>query len=582
MTPSRFTGTPVSDGMATGVLYLADVAAHADASADQVAAAFAAVAADRTALASQLRAQGREQEAGIVEVAALIAADSVLVIPAIAAVRAGTDAITAIRQTAETQAAMLAGLDSPELAERAGDVRQVAQAVLEHLAGGMPARPDGDFILVRREVAAADLIELADEGLAGAVSVAGGASSHAAIIARGLGLPMLTGVDAGVLAAVPGQQALLDCAAGILTTGPTEAELAGVRDRVAPVSRPATVAAGPAAGVAPAGTAAWPPAVAPAGTGQQTATAHQTGTGPQMAAAAAWTADGQQIVILCNVASAAETRRGLAEGAAGVGLLRTEIAFTGATSWPTAAQHERQLGPILSLLTGRPATVRLLDFSGDKIPPFLPPGRPGLAELLGHPAALADQLRVALTAGQDTELGILIPMVSALAEVAIVRGAVDGIAAQLTVQAPRIGIMVELAATAAAAETFARHVDFFSIGTNDLSGQVLGLGRLDPSAGPGLAAEPRVLQLIAQVTDAAADARIPVSVCGDSAADQRVLPLLIGLGVRVVSVPAAKVSQVRDWVGRLDTGACAAIAAKALTSSSAQENWELVQRADLS
>ncbi len=543
MTPSRFTGTPVSEGTAAGALYVADVTASADASADQVAAAFAAVAMDRTALATQLRAQGREHEADIVSVAALIAADPALVAPAVAAVQAGADAVTAVRQAAETQAAVLAGLDSPELAERAGDVRQIGQAVLEQLAGGKPDRPDGDFILVRREVAAADLIELADEGLAGAVSVAGGASSHAAIIARGLGLPMLTGVDVAVLSSAGGQQALLDCGAGVLTVDPAATELAAAR----------------------------------------TAAGQQGNSGQQVSPdGRAWTADGRQVIILCNVASAAETRRGLAAGAAGVGLLRTEIPFTAAADWPTAGQHAQQLGPILSLLGGRPATVRLLDFSGDKIPPFMPPGRTGLSELLGHPAALADQLRAALIAGHNTELAILIPMVATLAEVAIVRAAIDGLAAELAAHPPRLGIMVELAATAAAASTFAAHVDFFSVGTNDLTGQVLGLDRLDPSAGPGLAADPRVLELVGHVVDAADAAGISVSVCGDSAADLRVLPLLIGVGVRVLSVPAAKVSQVRDSVSRLDTGACAAVAAKALTSSTAQENWELVRRAELS
>jgi len=538
MTSARFTGTPVSDGAAVGTLYMADVNAPAAASADEVAAAFAAVAADRAALAGQLRSQGREQEADIVAVAALIAADPVLVGPAIAAVRAGTDSIAAVRSAADAQAAVLASLDSPELAERAGDIRQIGQAVIEYLAGGTPEPPGGDFILVRREVAAADLIELADKGLTGAVSLAGGASSHAAIIARGLGVPMLTGVDPAALAVTSGRPALLDCGAGELTVEPTAAALARVQ-----VS---------------------------------------AGTGPHASAAAARTADGEQVQIFCNAASAAETRRGLAEGAVGVGLLRTEIPFTAATAWPTAAQHERQLGPILSLLRGRPATVRLLDFSGDKIPPFLAPGRPGLAELLDHPAALADQLRVALTAGKDTELAILIPMVSTVAEVTTVRNAIDAITAEVRVPAPRLGIMVELAATAAAAETFAGLVDFISIGTNDLAGQVLGLGRLDPSAGPGLAADPRVLGLIGHVADVAAEARISVSVCGDAAADERVLPLLIGLGIRVLSVPAARVGVVRHWISQLDAGACAAMVAKALTSSSAQENWELVLGADVS
>jgi phosphoenolpyruvate-protein kinase (PTS system EI component) len=483
-----------------------------------------------------------------------MAADAVLVDPAVAAVRSGADATTAVTAAAEAQATMLAGLDSPELAERAGDVRQVAQAVLEQLAGGRQDRPHGDFILVRRDVAAADLIELAEHGLAGAVSVSGGASSHAAIIARGLGLPMLAGVDEAVLALAAGQLGLLDAAACALTINPTRADLAALAThRQALAERPYSRQVR-----------------------SQNPQAAGTGGG------SAWTADGLQVVILCNVASAAETRRGLAEGAAGVGLLRTEIAFTGAPGWPTRAQHDAQLAPILSLLARRPATVRLLDFSGDKIPPFLRSGRPGLAELLEHPAALSDQLRAALSAGRDTELAILIPMVGSIAEVAAVRTALTEVAAELGASLPPLGIMVELAATAAAAESFAAEVDFFSIGSNDLTGQVLGLTRLDPSAGPRLAADPRVLGLIGHVVDAAAAAGISVSVCGDAAADPVVLPLLLGLGVRMVSVPAARVSQVRDWISALDAGACAALAAKALAVSSAPEAWELVQRADLS
>jgi phosphoenolpyruvate-protein kinase (PTS system EI component) len=579
----HFTGTPVSEGSAAGLLYLADVRPVGAVSAEQVAAAFAAVAADRSALAELLRAEGRDEEAGIVGVAALMAADSVLVDPAVAAVRSGADATTAVIASAEAQAAVLAGLDSPELAERAGDVRQVAQAVLEQLAGGGQDRPDGDFILVRREVAAADLIELAEHGLVGAASVAGGASSHAAIIARGLGLPMLAGMDEAVLALPPGQRALLDSAAGVLTISPARGDLAAPATHLqAPDMRAnsrqarSRRAQAAQAQVATARTGAAPAAQARGAEPRAAGGTAETGT------MNARTADGLQVVILCNVASAAETRRGLAEGAAGVGLLRTEIAFTAAPAWPTWAQHDTQLAPILGLLAGRPATVRLLDFSGDKIPPFLPPGRPGLAELIEHPAALRDQLRAALSAGRDTELAILIPMVGATAEIAAVRTAVTEVASELGASMPRLGIMVELAATAAAAESFAGEVDFFSIGTNDLAGQVLGLSRLDPSAGPRLAADPRVLSLIGHVVDAAAAAGISVSVCGDAAADPVVLPLLLGLGVRVVSVPAATVSRVRDWIGALDVGACAALAARALAVSSAPQAWELVRHAGLS
>src|SRR6185437_7580875 len=141
--------------------------------------------------------------------------------PAVAAVAGGTGAADAILAAAEAQASVLAGLPVPELAERAGDVRQVGQAVLGRLAAaGAPPHPEGDFILVRREVSPADLIELSGDGLAGAVSVAGGGSSHAAIIARGLGLPMITGVDVAVLAAPGGQPAVLDAVAGELRVGP--------------------------------------------------------------------------------------------------------------------------------------------------------------------------------------------------------------------------------------------------------------------------------------------------------------------------------------------------------------------------
>ncbi len=219
-------GTPVSDGIAAGRLYLADIRLAARATPSQVRAAFAAVAADRGALAEGLRAAGRADEADIVGVAALMAADPLLVDPAVAAVAEGVDAATAVINAAEAQASILAGLGNADLAARAGDVRQVAQAVLEQLAGGQAGSPTGEFILVRREVAAADLIELAEHGLTGAVSVAGGASSHAAIIARGLGLPMLAGADEAVLSLAPDRLALLDAVSGQLILDPAADQLA--------------------------------------------------------------------------------------------------------------------------------------------------------------------------------------------------------------------------------------------------------------------------------------------------------------------------------------------------------------------
>jgi phosphoenolpyruvate-protein kinase (PTS system EI component) len=542
--PASYRGQPVSEGIGVGEIYLGDAASAAGPAGpgteDDVRAAFAAVARDRATLAGRLRARGQDVEAGIVDIAALIAADPALVGPALEAVRAGAGGPDAVWAAGQAQAALLAALPDPDLAQRADDVRQVARAVADHLRGtGAPPPPAGTFILVRREVDPADLILLAEAGLAGAVSVGGGASSHAAIVARGLGLPMLAGADPRVLAAANGHAAILDAAAGELIVDPAGPELAAAR------------------------------AAAPA---NATARSLPEGGG---ASAEVKTADGEPVTLLCNVASAAETRLGLSCGAAGVGLLRTEIGFTGASGWPSEADHLAQLTPILGQLEGRPAVVRLLDFSGDKVPPFLagrPAGEQGLTALLGAPGALARQLRAIVLAGRRTRLSVLVPMVRTLDEVARVRAALARACAEAGLEPPELGIMVEVAATAAAAAAFAPAVDFFSIGTNDLSSEVLGLDRADPGTRPVLAADPRVLALIERVAGAAAAAGVKVSVCGDAAADPLVLPLLLGLGIRTFSVGAARVGQVARWTADTDTGAAAARAAQVLGTVPGQVN----------
>jgi phosphoenolpyruvate-protein kinase (PTS system EI component) len=400
-----------------------------------------------------------------------------------------------------------------------------------------------------------------------------------------------------VLAVPPGEPAVLDANTGELTidaglaagadpvsvagvaAGTGQAAAAGPRAGTgmavgadASTGADLTAGAGPAAGAGRAGTA-----TGAAANGLRQA----RDTGP------AATIDGRAITVLCNVASAAETKAGLARGAAGVGLLRTEIPFLDALAWPTLAEHRAHLAPILSLLAERTATVRLLDFSGDKIPPFLarrhadgaptgPQTAAGLMALLAHRIALRDQLHAILEAGRQALLGVLIPMVGSLDEVAQVRAALAETAAAVGAPVPRLGIMVELAATAAAAETFAPAVDFFSIGTNDLAGQVLGLDRRDPTARPALAADPRVLGLIAHVAEVGRRAGIGVSVCGDAAADPQVLPLLIGLGVDTLSVPAARVPRVKSWVAALDAAACTKLAAKALAAPTVDVVWKLV------
>jgi phosphoenolpyruvate-protein kinase (PTS system EI component) len=158
----------------------------------------------------------------------------------------------------------------------------------------------------------------------------------------------------------------------------------------------------------------------------------------------------------------------------------------------------------------------------------------------------------------------MVPMVSTLDEMARVRSALSDAAAEVGADVPELGMMVELAATASSAVVFARASGFFSIGTNDLTSQVLGLDRADPAMRPALAADPRVLALIAKVVQAARAAGVDVSVCGDAAADPAVLPLFIGLGVRKLSVGAARLPHVAEWIADADTSRCAALAGQVL------------------
>jgi len=158
-------------------------------------------------------------------------------------------------------------------------------------------------------------------------------------------------------------------------------------------------------------------------------------------------------------------------------------------------------------------------------------------------------------------------MVATLDEMALVRSALGTAAAETSTGIPELGMMVELAATASAAGAFARTSDFFSIGTNDLTSQVLGLDRADPAMHPALAADPRVLALISRVVQAAGAAGVDVSVCGDAAANPAVLPLLIGLGVRKLSVGAACLPHVAGWIAGADSSVCAALASQALQAT---------------
>ena len=517
-------GTPASPGLAGGAARIL-VAAVGDqpavAPADRpgevrrAREALSQAASELGEMGQRLRAAHREEEAEIVETGVLFALDPSLIDEVDAAItERGLHAAAALVAAAEGQAAIIAALDDELLAARAADIRSLGQRAAR-LVGEARGKVPGDIgiatVLVAFDLGPADVAELLPDVRAIALA-AGGATAHAAIVARSLGLPMVVGAGADLLAMRDGAEVVVDGTAGTVVLEPTSeqvvaaaAAVAGARTRVS-------------------GDAALP----------------------------AVTRDGRALVVLANVSGVSETRLALDGGADGVGLLRTELAFLDSTAWPTEAEHARHLGPVLDLLNGRVATVRLLDFGADKTPPFLAgTTERGIHLLLQQPEALAAQLRAILRAATGTRLRILIPMVTEVSDVTRVRAALREALEEVPgAEPPQLGAMIEVPVAAAMADLLAAEVEFFSFGTNDLTQYQLGLDRNRPGAAPTY--HPGVLSLIAHTVAVARRHQVATEVCGEAASDARVMPLLVGLGVDELSVGAARVPRVRDWVRRLD------------------------------
>jgi phosphoenolpyruvate-protein kinase (PTS system EI component) len=544
---NRWAGAGVAPGTVVAVSWRADrpiPVGNRPISPVEVERAFRAVAADLEQVAARAREQGRTAVGDIVEVGALIAGDPDLLDAARRAAATDKDPLRGIQDAIETYAVLLESLPDEILRERAADVRQVGRRVVDRLArsgAGISAKPPARrFVLVAAELGPADLLEHLDHGLVGAVAVHGGANSHAAIVARSIGLPLVTGVDAGILDLADHTPLLVDADGGCVVTDPPHADVvrayaAATRDE----QRHAALAA-------------------------ERGLPHVT-------------ADGEPFTLLCNVASDTEVRTGRDARATGVGLLRTELPFLDTERWPTEADHRRSLRPILAEAAGWPVTVRLLDFANDKVPPFLRGHRVGLDALLDNPVALVAQVRAVVELGRGGPVQIMVPMVTGAAGLRTVRATVDTVTAELRTAPVRVGAMVETVAAVDAIGELCEVADFLSIGTNDLTAQVLDLDRTDPRGRPELTAHPRVLDLIARIVTASCLAGRPVSVCGDAGSHPTTLPLLLGAGVRTVSVACARIDETRYRLRRLDTTRCAEAFADALRAGDAEETAALVR-----
>jgi phosphoenolpyruvate-protein kinase (PTS system EI component) len=529
-------GLAASPGRAAGVARVLDApgagngrvlrADEREPEADLALGALAAAADEIKRIAAELI---NAADAQIVETGSLMAADPELAAAVRAAIlESGLTAVDAIVQATSRYADTLAALDDELLRQRADDIRSLGRRAARIAAGGdSDDGASGDFVLVAQELGPADVAELSGSVRAIALA-AGGTMAHAAIVARSLGIPMVVGVGGDLLAVGAGEPLVVDGDDGLVVAAPAVARLADA-ERAA----------------------------------ERRARARDRSAAEH--ALPAVTRDGHRVRVLVNVAGPSEVGAGLASGAEGVGLFRTELHFLEARTWPSAEDHRRHAAAVLACLSGMTATVRLLDFGGDKTPPFLDgTSERGIALLLANEEALAAQVQAIVETGAHTRLRILLPMVETPEQVEAVRAAAPG---------TQIGAMIETISAVERVGEIAAAADFLSIGTNDLTHSVLASDRFAP--GESVTHHPEVLRAVARVLGASGD-RI-VEICGEAASDPLTMPLLLGLGTDELSVGAASVGPVRSWVRALDYEGVHTLAQHALTLATPADVAELMR-----
>jgi phosphocarrier protein FPr len=402
--------------------------------------------------------------------------------------------------------------------------------------------------VIAPDLTPADTAALDRELVLGIATAHGSATSHSAILARSLGIPAVVGIGEYLLDVQEGTPLVLDGDAGTVYVDPGEELVRGYERRQAEREESALRAL---------------------------ASARQP----------AQTLDGRRIQVVANVGSPTDVDLAVANGAEGVGLLRTEFLFLERESLPSEEEQLAAYGDMAARLNGMPMILRTLDVGADKPLPYLP-SRPEANPFLGvrgirlgldQPELLEAQLRAALRAAAAHPLKVMFPMVATLAEyrgaVSVLRRAREQLeqSGEMVGQM-EVGIMVEVPAAALAAEVFAPEVDFFSIGTNDLTQYTLAAERGNERlAGLADALHPSVLRLIQAVTESAQRHGKWVGVCGELASEPLAVPALVGLGVTELSVNPPAIPTVKEAVRQVDSGAAAALAREALRLTSADE-----------
>jgi multiphosphoryl transfer protein len=548
-------GIAASPGLSIGTTYrlarqqaeIEDIPAPLAVGGSQLETALERTRTALNALASDTALRLGEDAAVIFHAQATLLSDADLVGVCCKLMAEGHGVAWSWHQAVEAQAEKLAALDNALLAARAADLRDVGRRVLGELipdsAGSAMPDQQQNIILLADDLAPSDTATLDTRRILGLCTARGGPTAHTAIIARTLGLPALVGAGDALLQIADGTPAILDGQTGKLYLNPSDADLEAAR--------------------------AWIGKLAEARDAQRRA-----------AGEPAVTLDGRRVEIAANINRADQAAGAWSAGAEGVGLMRTEFLFLERGSAPDEDEQYAAYRAMVEACAGRPLIVRTLDIGGDKQAPWL--GLPeednpflgvrGARLLLRRRDLLQAQMRALYRAAAHGPLSVMFPMVTSVAELQALRAACEEIRLELNAPVVELGIMIEVPAAAALADRLARHADFFSIGTNDLTQYVLAMDRQHPElAAEADALHPAVLRLIRQTVLGARAAGIKTGVCGGLAGDPAGAAMLCGLGVDELSMSPGDVPAVKARLRASRHDTLEALALKALDCDGAAE-----------
>ena len=466
-----------------------------------------------------------------------------------------TNAETALKEVTDMFIAIFEGMeDNPYMQERAADIKDVTKRVLANLLGKKlpsPATIDQEVIVVAHDLTPSDTAQLDKKFVKAFITNIGGRTSHSAIMARTLEIPAVLGTNNITTLVTDGQLLAVNGITGDVIIEPTEAEQAEF------------LAAGKAY-------------------------ADQKAEWALLKDAETMTADGKHFELAANIGTPKDVVGVNENGGEAVGLYRTEFLYMDSQDFPTEDEQYEAYKAVLEGMNGKPVVVRTMDIGGDKELPYfdLPKEmnpflgyralRISLSE--GGDAMFRTQLRALLRSSVHGKLRIMFPMVALVTEFRAAKKLFDEEKANLLAEGVavaddiQVGIMIEIPAAAMLADQFAKEVDFFSIGTNDLIKYTMAADRMNEQVSYLYQPyNPSILRLINNVIKAAHAEGKWAGMCGEMAGDQTAVPLLVGMGLDEFSMSATSILQTRSLMKRLDTAKMQELANKALTECATME-----------